>query len=229
MISQDKKARCVILGGGGHSKGLIDALHALGDPVELVGILDPDASKWGYDLLGVKIQGPDELLQGLFQKGVTHFIVGLGGVGDNKPRMKLFEFGVGIGMQPLSVVHPAAIISPFSSLGLGVQIFPQVVVMPGATIGDNAILNSCALVEHDCIIEAHAHVSSGAHLAGNVSVGCGSHIGIGSVVRQGIKIGNFAVIGAGAVVVKDVPSKQTVVGNPASILKKDNAIENTIN
>jgi serine O-acetyltransferase len=40
-----------------------------------------------------------------------------------------------------------------------------------------------------------------------------------SVIIGGIKIGDNAIIGAGAVVVKDVPPKAVVAGNPAIILK----------
>ena len=44
-----------------------------------------------------------------------------------------------------------------------------------------------------------------------------SHVGIGAVIRQGIHIGKNAVIGAGAVVIKDVPDDTTVTGVPATV------------
>jgi acetyltransferase-like isoleucine patch superfamily enzyme len=45
-------------------------------------------------------------------------------------------------------------------------------------------------------------------------------VGAGAVIRQGIQIGDGAVVGAGAVVVKDVPPGVTVVGVPARVLVK---------
>jgi acetyltransferase-like isoleucine patch superfamily enzyme len=51
-------------------------------------------------------------------------------------------------------------------------------------------------------------------------VDCTAHIGAGATVRQLINIGEGAVVGAGAVVVKDVPAGQTVIGNPAKRLVK---------
>ena len=42
------------------------------------------------------------------------------------------------------------------------------------------------------------------------------------IVIGGITIGDNAVIGAGAVVVKDVPENAIVVGNPAQIIEKNN-------
>jgi acetyltransferase EpsM len=58
-----------------------------------------------------------------------------------------------------------------------------------------------------------------AALAGNVTVGEGTQIGINATVKQGITIGKWAIIGAGAVIVKDVPDFAVVVGNPGRIIK----------
>lgn len=44
-------------------------------------------------------------------------------------------------------------------------------------------------------------------------------IGAGAVLRPGIRIGENALIGAGAVVTKDVPPGAIVVGNPAKVIK----------
>jgi acetyltransferase EpsM len=58
-----------------------------------------------------------------------------------------------------------------------------------------------------------------ASLAGNVLVGEGTQIGINATIRQGIKIGKWATIGAGAVIIKDVPDYAVVVGNPGKIIR----------
>ena len=52
-----------------------------------------------------------------------------------------------------------------------------------------------------------------------VFVGEGTHIGINATVIQGIKIGKWATIGAGSVVIKDIPDYAVVVGNPGKIIK----------
>lgn len=48
----------------------------------------------------------------------------------------------------------------------------------------------------------------------------GCDIGIGSIILPGVKIGEGSIVGAGAVVTKDVPPYSVVVGNPARILRK---------
>ncbi len=210
---------CVILGGGGHARVLIDCLQSEGR-AQVHGILDPDRSRWGQTTLDVPILGGDERLAGLIGEGVNCFAVGLGGTGDNRPRRRLFELAMSLGLRPLTIRHPMAIVSRRARIGEGAQLLPGSIVNAGAQIGVNAIVNSGAIVEHDCVIGDHAHVATGARLASAVRVGAGAHVGAGATIRQGITIGENAVIGAGAVVVKDVPPNATVVGVPARSLRE---------
>ena len=49
----------------------------------------------------------------------------------------------------------------------------------------------------------------------NTNVGRGASLGSGATILCGVTIGEYAVVGAGAVVTKDVPARTTVAGNPA--------------
>lgn len=211
--------RCVILGGGGHARVLMDALLLVGQ-VELYGILLPDESLWGSDVFSVPVLGGDALLPSLPAQGVDSFVVGLGSIGDSSIRERLFRYGLAQGLEVLSVCHPKAILSLRASYGRGGQFLPGSIVNAGAVIGENVIINSGAIIEHDCRIGDHVHVATGAHLSGTVIVGKGAHIGTGAVVRQGIKIGEDAIVGAGAVVVKNVPPDTLVIGVPARPIQK---------
>ena len=84
-----------------------------------------------------------------------------------------------------------------------------------ATLGANVIVNTGAIVEHDCVIGDHVHLSTGACLASTVRVGHGAHIGIGATIRQCLSLGNSCTVGAGAAVIADVPDRETVGGVPA--------------
>jgi len=48
----------------------------------------------------------------------------------------------------------------------------------------------------------------------------GASIGASATIMCGITIGEFAVVGAGSIVTKDVPARTVVVGNPAKIIKE---------
>lgn len=212
------KYQCVILGGGGHCRVLIECLLS---STEIVAhsIVDANRSLWGQELYGVPVRGGDEILGRLRGEGVTHFIVGLGGNGDNAPRMRLFELGLRSGLTAVSLVHAAAICSPRARMGAGTVIFPGAVVNAGASLGNNVIVNTTAVVEHDCVIGDHVHVATGAKLCGGVRVGFQAHIGAGSTVKEGVNVGQGAVVGAGSVILRDVLPWSVVAGVPGRLIR----------
>ncbi|MEO6527849.1 MAG: acetyltransferase [Gemmatimonadaceae bacterium] len=115
----------------------------------------------------------------------------------------------------VSIVHPAASVSPRAMVRIGGVLMPGAVVNIGAALGEACIVNSGATVDHDCVIGDGVHIAPGAHVSGTVVIGEGSWIGVGATVRNDIAIGADVIVGAGAVVVKLVRDGLTVVGSPA--------------
>ncbi len=214
MKQRIRTGGCVILGGGGHARVLIECLRLEKKPQRLM-ILEKDERLWGRKVMGVDVAGDESQLKKCRLLGVTHFVVGVGSTGDARLRKSLYDLALHHGLKPRSIVHPAARLSPSAVIGEGAQVLAGSLVGTGAVIGRNAIINSGAIVEHDNVIGDHAHVATGAKLASTVHVGEGAHVGIGAVVRECITIGRGAVVGAGAVVIRDVPEQVTVVGVPA--------------
>lgn len=218
MQKENVTQLCVILGGGGHARVLIDSLQMGGIAIPYA-VLDPDHRRQGQALFGVPILGDDSLLPELVSQGVNCFAVGLGSTGDTRPRQRLFELGLSYLLKPLTIVHPASVCSKWANVGMGSQLLAGSVINAGATLGTNVVVNTGAVIEHDCIIDNHVHIATGAQLASTVHVGEGSHIGIGSSVRQCVQIGRNVIVGAGTVVIKDVPDNVVVVGVPARVLR----------
>ena len=81
----------------------------------------------------------------------------------------------------------------------------------GIHIGDGAsVLNGAMILAHDACRSYKA----------DTFIGKNCVVGVRSIILPGVKIGDSSVIGAGAVVSKDVPAHCVVVGNPARIIKE---------
>ncbi len=142
-------------------------------------------------------------------------------IGNNKIRLEKSIQLEQAGFCLVNVIHPTALISPFATIGNGCFISARSIIHVDAVIGDHVIINTAAIIEHDCVIATGSHISPNVSLAGGVKVGHCSWVGINATVRQLISIGDYAVVGAGGVVVNDVPAGAAVVGNPAKLLVKN--------
>jgi UDP-perosamine 4-acetyltransferase len=207
------------LGAGGHAKVVLEILR-MNSCFELVGLLDSKSELKGKSVLGVPVLGDDNCLSDLLRRGIKHFFIGVGSIGDVSLRLRLYNLALAHDMQPVSAIHPQAVVSSSATIGPGVAVMATAVINASAALGANVIINTGAIVEHDCVLADHVHVAPGARLASKVHIDEGAHIGLGAVVRQCIRIGRNAIVGAGAVVVKDIPDNVIVAGVPARILRR---------
>lgn len=194
----------ILFGASGHCKVILDILFLNGLKVNYILDDNPKQEK----ILGINVFKTKKLYE---YNGIAII-----SIGDNYIRKKVSEK---YKFEYIFAIHPKAVISKYSKIGEGTVVMANVCVNPDVNIGKHCILNTGCVIEHDCSIEDFAHISPNVAIAGNVQVGEGSHIGIGSSIIQGIKIGKWCTIGAGAVIIRDVPDFATVVGNPGKIIK----------
>ncbi len=200
----------VLYGAGGHGKVIADMIEKSGQ-YTIAGFLDDE--KTG-DAFGYPILGGFDAVADIITKGTDTVIVS---IGNNAARLDLQNRLMEAGMHLATITHPSADIARGAVIGAGTVIMPGVVVGPDVRMGSGCILNTRATVDHDCILGDGVHISPGVHLAGDVRIGSLSHMGIGSVVKEGISIGKETVVGAGAVVITDLPDGCIAYGVPAKI------------
>jgi acetyltransferase EpsM len=207
----------VIWGASGHARVVADIVRLTGN-FDIIGFLDSvDLSRKGTDFCGAPILGGEEQLESLRKQQIRHLIFG---IGDCRARLSLAASVRHFGFELATAVHPRATISKDILVGPGTVVMAGAVVNPGSTIGDNVIVNTSSSVDHDCIIENGVHIGPGAHLGGGVTIGQGTWIGIGAIIKDRIRIGKDAIIGAGAVVLKEIPENVIAFGVPAKIIRK---------
>jgi UDP-N-acetylbacillosamine N-acetyltransferase len=211
--------RLVIWGASGHALVVADILRLRGEYV-LAGYIDSvRPERLGDSFGGATVLGGEEQLKELRDTGVDNLALG---VGDCSARLKLADIALDLGFDLVTVIHPSAIVADSASIGAGSVLCAGSVVNPMVTLGRCVIVNTCASVDHECVLGEGVHVSPGVHLAGNVIVGKATAIGIGSSVRDRVSIGEACTIGAGSVVVSDLPAGVTAYGVPARIKNRTN-------
>jgi sugar O-acyltransferase (sialic acid O-acetyltransferase NeuD family) len=136
-------------------------------------------------------------------------------------RMKLQNLMKDRGFLPVSFADPTALICKSAIYGEGLQVMPLAIVHNNVKIGDQCIINTRTLVEHDCILHNGVEIGPGAVLCGRVTIGQNTWIGANATIRPRVTIGSNSIIGAGAVVVTDIPSNVVVVGVPAKVIKEN--------
>jgi sugar O-acyltransferase (sialic acid O-acetyltransferase NeuD family) len=122
---------------------------------------------------------------------------------------------LGLGLAPVSAVHPTIHLGDTVRVGRGLQAMPHAVVNEFTTIGDWCILNTNSTVDHDCTVGDGVHIMGGAAVTSDVVIHDYATVGTNATILPRITIGRNAFVGAGAVVTKDVPDGAVVTGVPA--------------
>jgi acetyltransferase-like isoleucine patch superfamily enzyme len=145
-------------------------------------------------------------------------------------------------IHPLSDVQSANI-GEGTSIWQFCVVLPGAVIGCDCNVNAHCFIENAVTLGNRVTVKSGVYLWDGVHLADDVFVGPnvtfandkyprskrhleayprtqvlrGASIGAGAIILPGITIGELAIIGAGAVVTKDVPSRAVVIGNPARI------------
>lgn len=213
----DTPNQLIVIGGGEHARVIIDAARTSG--WEVLGFLDPqpcDETCRRYDLPRL---GTDDDVPSLAAKQPqARFIIGIGAVGQRRRRL-VERFG----LPPerwATVIHQTAVVSDTTAVECGVLIGARAILQTGCRVGEHAIVNTGAILEHDLRLGAFSHLGPGVVTGGGCTIGNDCLIGTAARLRDHVQIGDGVTVGTGSVVVSDVPSGLTVAGVPALPLER---------
>lgn len=113
-----------------------------------------------------------------------------------------------------SYIHPAALVSRFSTIHKGSIIFPHVIVSHGVRLGCSCILNGGSTIGHDVIVGDFSTVSANVNLGGHVKIRERVFIGLGASVLPGISIGESSWVGPNCTIYSNVKSGKKLFTRP---------------
>lgn len=208
--------RSVIIGAGTYGEVYLAYLQEAG--VEVVGFLDDNKTIQGTNVKGVPVLGGVDLLQALKS---THRVEAVYcPIGNNKLRVKFLQYAKELGYETPNYIHPSVIISPNVTIGDGVYILLGTSIMPYTVIKDYVMISMNVGLAHHSILENGVFLSTGCNFGASIHANKYAYCGISSTIMTGIKeLGEDCLIGAGAVVIRDVPDRAVVAGVPAKVIK----------
>lgn len=209
--------KIVLIGSGGHCKAVADAIKKSGQ-YQIHGILTDQKNFKGLN--GISILGDDSEAVKIFNSGITKAFLAIGSLVPSNIRIRVYKEYSSIGFKFPSIRHPEAVIAEDVKIGKGTFIAANATICPGTRIADNVIVNSGAIIDHDCNIENFVHVATGVAISGGVYIGKNTHLGTGACIIQGITIGSNTLIGAGSIVVKNIPDRVKAYGNPCRVVEQ---------
>lgn len=189
----------------------IEAVGCLSDRYRLIAFIDDAAEKLGSTVYGYPVTSRDILLQQLR----PYVLAVPGSPTSYRLRRQIIE-GLKVPEERfITIIHPAATVSPLARIGRNVLIMAGVVVTSNAVIGDHVCILPNSVIHHDVVVGAWSLIGSSVTIAGGSVIGENCYIGSGSQIINGVSLGRHCLVGLGSNVVGDVPPAAKVVGNPA--------------
>lgn len=192
---------------------LVERINKVKPSWNLKGFIDDNDSLWKSKEGEYDVFGGCDYLKSLGE------VYAVCAVGSAKLRKVIIEKFEGSDVKFAAVIDPSAHISKRVEIGEGTIICAGTVITVDVKIGKNVIINLNCTIGHDDIVEDFVTIYPNVSISGNVVIGKCSELGTGMQIIQGKNVTANTIIGAGAVVVKDIKESGTYVGNPAKQIK----------
>jgi len=215
IMTQPQQIAIYGCGGSGRELAwLVQSCDQEAEPRKAVCFIDDDPALQGQRINGLPVLSLDAAAQDFPAASIVC------SAGSPRARQKMVENARSLGFGFATLIHPRVERSEFVKIGRGSVVCAGSILTVNVTLGEHVQINIGCTISHDAVLDDYCTLAPGVHITGCNHLGRGAFLGAGAVIVNGtiddpIEIGDYAVIGAGAVVTGSVPAGETVAGVPA--------------
>ena len=208
----------IIFGASGFGREvawLVERINAKHPTWNLLGFIDDNEDIQNTEINGYKVLGRTK---DIVSYPDAYFVCA---VGASKVREKIIAKmkQVNPDIRFATVIDPSVEKSELVTIGEGTIICAHTIITVNISIGEHVIINLDCTIGHDAVLEDYVTLYPSVNVSGMTHIGHASELGTGMQIIQGKSVGVYSIVGAGAVVVKDIPDNCTAVGSPARVIK----------
>lgn len=208
----------IIFGASGFGREVawaVERLNKVTPTWNLLGFMDDADDIQGTEINGYKVLGK-AVDVGSYSD--AYFVVAVGASRTREKivsNMKTVNPSIKFG----TVIDPSVEMSNLVVIGEGTIICAHTIITVNIEIGSHVIINLDCTIGHDAVLQDFVTLYPSVNVSGITNIGHAVELGTGMQIIQGKTVGDYSIVGAGAVVVKDIPAKCTAVGSPAKPIK----------
>jgi sugar O-acyltransferase (sialic acid O-acetyltransferase NeuD family) len=206
----------VIIGAGGMGRTvawMIADINKQHPTWNVVGFVDENPTLWHQMVGSHLVRGGIEWLR---DQRNMHAVCA---IGDSLVRKALVARLQHSTVQFATLIHPSVLMSESNKIGVGSILSAGCVVTIDVNIGRHVFVGVASTIGHDAELDDCVTVLPGCNISGGSIMETCAVLGTGSQVIERRRIGAHAIVGAGSVVIRDIPAHCTAVGVPAKPIK----------
>ena len=204
----------VIIGAGGVGKEvawIIEQINEITPTYKILGFIDDDKTKFNTEIIGYKVMGDLNYL-----KEINYEEKIIVAIANYKVKKMIVESLNDLDISFPIIKHPSLKLHKSVDIGEGSILYEGSIISPNVKIGKHVIVSPKCGIGHDSIIEDYVSLLWNVNISGNDFIEEGILFGSGATLIQNKRVKKESIIGAGAVIVKDITKTGIYKGIPAS-------------
>jgi len=211
--------KVVVVGAGGFGREVIEIFkdeNKIKEKWNILGFIDDNSDLHGSKINGFPVLGGTDWLI----ENHNDEIGGVIAIGEPKIKKIIADKLENGKVKFVNAIHPSVIMGDYIELGKDVIICAGSILTVNIKICNHVIININSTIGHDTVIDDYCSIMPTVKINGNNNLREGVYVGTGAAFIHQVSVGKWTTIGAGAVVVNDIPESVVAVGVPAKVIRK---------